>query len=104
MKIQLDDNWTVEADAASWNLEFRKEGELNDKGNPIISHSISYHARFVDALHKYIDETSKDATTLKEIVDIWHNATNRAEIACKGITKQKVGNEWQIVRETATDA
>lgn len=89
MKIQIDENWTIEADAASWNLEFRKEGELNDKGVPKISHSISYHARFVDALHKYIDETSKDATTLKEVVDAWHNATARVEIACKGILKPK---------------
>lgn len=92
MKIQIDEHWTVEADTASWNLEYREEGEINPKtGKPTVSSEVSYHARLVDALKAYLNKAPKDATTANEIIEAWDKAVDRVENACKGITKQKVG-------------
>lgn len=88
MKIQLDDNWYVEADATSWNLHYEKEGDINPKtGKPTMTHDVSYHARLVDALKCYLNEVPKSATTVGQLVLEWNKAAERIEIACKGISK-----------------
>ncbi len=84
MKIQIDDNWSVESDASSWNLHFEKIGDINpNTEKPIITRDVSYHVRLKDALKFYLNETMKDATDVKSLIA-------RIELAEANIDKLQV--------------
>lgn len=67
--IQLDEYYRIEEDAASWNLIYEKEGEINDKtGKPSISRDASYHANLKQALVVYLDKCLKGSTDIQDVV------------------------------------
>lgn len=80
--IQLDEFYRIEEDAASWNLIYEKEGEINDKtGKPSISRDASYHANLKQALVVYLDKSLKGSTDAQDVIRRITEAEERIEKA-----------------------
>lgn len=67
--MRLDNFYSIETDQYNVILRYYKEGELNDKGNPIISKSESYFATVEQALQVYLNKCIKEAITPNSDVD-----------------------------------
>lgn len=88
MKIKLDDKYSVEADANSWNLHFKEAtGKTNDAGEQTYRTDISYHSRLQDALNWYLSESLKESTDITDVLTHIALAESNIEKACAGITK-----------------
>lgn len=69
MNIQLDENYSIESDAACWTLTYEKEGDINPKtGKPIVSRDASYHANLKQALVKYLDNSLKPCKDAQDVL------------------------------------
>jgi len=69
MKMKIDDDYYVEADANSWNLHYEKVKGVNEEtGKPIVARDVSYHGRLKDALKFYLNETMKEATDVTDLI------------------------------------
>ena len=78
--IQLDEYYRIEEDAASWNLIYEKEGEINAKtGKPSISRDASYHANLKQALVMYLDKSLKGSTDVQDVIQRISEAEARIE-------------------------
>jgi hypothetical protein len=89
MKIKIDDEYTIESDAASWNLLYKSPtGKVSEKtGEPTFSESVSYHANLAQACSSYLNERPKGSATLKDILERLKDAERAVINACTGITR-----------------
>lgn len=81
--MKLDEFFTVENDRHSWTLTYRKEGELNEKGNPKITSWSHYHSRLKHALEDYVDQSVKPAPTAEAILEELKLLGEKIDNLCK---------------------
>lgn len=85
--MKLDEHYTIEWDAHSWNLRYLKEGELNEKtGKPMITHRLTYHTTIREALLKYTDHILHPCETITEVLNVLNEAFAWAKNKEKDIT------------------
>lgn len=81
--IQLDENYRVEKDAASWNLIYEKQGDINpNTGRPSMSRDVTYHANLKQALVTYLDLSLEGSTDVQGVVAAISEAERRIALAC----------------------
>jgi hypothetical protein len=84
--IKLDKDYTLKPDAASWNLHYAAEGEINPAtGRPSLSENAWFHSNLHAACMCYVDQRAKDATTVQGILDSIEDSTQRIEEALRGV-------------------
>jgi hypothetical protein len=84
--IILDDEYAVESDTYCWILKSRKAtGTISDKagstnfGKEIIRENVTYHGSLKQALTVYLDESLRDSSTVREVVERITDAIKRIE-------------------------
>lgn len=76
--IELDQNFSLEADRYAWNLHYRSEGEINEEtGKPIITQWVHYHGDIQFALKDYMNASLKPAADVVELLQRIDLAENR---------------------------
>jgi len=69
MKIKLDENFTIDSDAACWTLTYEKTGDINPStGKPTVSRDVSYHMNLKQALSRYLDDCLKPSTGIQDVL------------------------------------
>ncbi len=88
-RITLDENWWIESDTASWNLYYRKEGDINpNTGNPVVSRDASFHATLEQAMLWYLDRSCKGSLSLSEVLSRLEKAEANIIAAIRGMEKK----------------
>ncbi len=88
--IQLDKHYRIERDAASWNLVYEKQGDINpDTGKPRMSRDVTYHANLKGALTFYLDLSCDGSTDVQSVVEAITAAEARIDKAFTGIKGAK---------------
>lgn len=71
MKVTIDDSFTLESDAYSFCLKHLEATKINSRtGKPMVRAVYTYHPTMQHALKYYLSESTKEADTVEQILDI----------------------------------
>jgi hypothetical protein len=86
--IKLDESFTLSNDANQWILEMAQTGDINTKtGKPTITRNKWYCTSIKTALNRYLNESTKTANSVLELVEIIKHSMDRIETLSQTINK-----------------
>lgn len=76
--MKIDENYSIEPEACSWNLVYQKEGGINKKtGKPTVTSWIQYHSNLRYALEAYLHESLRECAEVSEVLGAIRAAEDR---------------------------
>lgn len=86
--LKIDNSFYIRHDGNGYTLcKEHETGEINDKGNPVISKQNWYYAKLQYCLEKYLDECFKPNTEIQDIVSSIKEAMLNIEKLCKQLNQ-----------------
>lgn len=66
--MKIDENYSLETDSNNWILKFKSNEKTHENGKKYYSFDEWYFPSLSDALKKYVDQTSKVAESIDELI------------------------------------
>jgi len=80
MKVQIDEDFTLESDSYSFMLRHIEAGKINSRTGEQVKKAVySYHPSIKHALNHYLSESTKKSESVKEILAYLEEAEKKVD-------------------------